>query len=213
VRAAITSAIVIVALASSSPSAHRLDEYLQAARVNLARNAVELEIDLTPGASVAEAVIALVDADGDNAITPVEAESYGSSVLNDILVELDGSRVALTLARVEVPSLDAMRHGMGTIQLRATAVVDGGIAGRAQLHFRNDHQPRSSVYLVNALMPSEDGVSVVAQTRDADQRDVRIEYAVRTQWPKFLYWPIFGLVVGGWWLVKSHANSPITANH
>ena len=127
-RAAITSAIVIVALASASPSAHRLDEYLQAARVNLARNAVELEIDLTPGASVAEAVIALVDADGDNAITPVEAESYGRSVLNDILVELDGSRVALTLARVEVPSLDAMRHGMGTIQLRATAVVDGGIA-------------------------------------------------------------------------------------
>ena len=46
--AAATAGLLLVL--SASPSAHRLDEYLQAARVALAHTRVELEIDLTPGA-------------------------------------------------------------------------------------------------------------------------------------------------------------------
>jgi hypothetical protein len=193
VRGAVISAAILL-LASVSLSAHRLDEYLQAARVNLTHSTVELEIDLSPGATVAETVISLVDADRDNEITAVEAESYGRAVLGDILVELDRSTVVLTLTRVEIPSLDAIRHGMGTIQIRAAGGLERSVNERSQLHFRNNHQPRSSVYLVNALMPSENGISVGAQTRDATQRDVRIEYAVRPQWPIWLYWPIVGVI-------------------
>jgi hypothetical protein len=189
---AATAGFVLVM--SASPAAHRLDEYLQAARVTLARTCVAVEIDLTPGASVADAIIARVDRDGDNRITPLEAESYGRAVLTDVLLELDGARVALTLDRVEVPSIDEMRHGMGTIQLRVIGNVEDGFSRRRQLHFRNNHEPGSSVYLVNALIPDEGDVSVIGQTRDARQQDVRIEYSVSPQWPKQLYWPVLGAV-------------------
>ncbi len=177
---------------SASPSAHRLDEYLQAVRVSLARTRVALEVDLTPGAAVADGIVALIDRDGDKKISPLEAESYGREVLTDVVLELDGRPVALTLSHVEVPSIDEMRHGIGAIQLRASADVEPRMRLRRQLHFQNNHHAGSSVYLVNALIPSDRGISVVGQTRDAKQRDVRVEYTVSPQWPEYLYWPVLG---------------------
>jgi hypothetical protein len=194
---------------SVSPSAHRLDEYLQAARVSLDHTRVALEVDLTPGAAVADGIIALIDRDGDKRISPLEAESYGRAVLSDVVMELDGGAVALTLAHVEVPPIDEMRHGMGTIQLRASGDVGQGVVWRRQrqLHLRNNHRPDSSVYLVNALIPSDADVSVVSQIRDAKQQHAVIEYSVSPQWPKYLYWPAFGLVVGGWWFMRARGST------
>ena len=205
--AAATAGLFI--LTSASPSAHRLDEYLQATRVSLERSQVLLEIDLTPGSSVAEGIIRLIDRDGDSSITPLEAESYGRSVLSDVLVDLDDRRISMTLAHVEVPSTDEMRHGMGTIQVRAAGDVEQAALWRRQrqLHLRNNHHAASSVYLVNALMPGDAGVSVISQTRDRTQREARIEYRVSPQWPKYVYWPVIGLVVGGWWLVRTRTVS------
>ena len=189
--ACIATAGVLLTM-SASPSAHRLDEYLQAVRVSLARTRVALEVDLTPGAAVADGIVALIDRDGDKKISPLEAESYGRDVLTDVVLELDGHPVALTLSHVEVPSIDEMRHGIGVIQLRASADVEPRMSLRRQLHFQNNHQAGASVYLVNALIPSDRGISVVGQTRDAKQRDVRIEYSVSPQWPEYLYWPVLG---------------------
>ena len=112
---------------------------------------------------------------------------YGRDVLTDVVLELDGRPVALTLSHVDVPSIDEMRHGIGAIQLRASGDVEPRMSLRRQLHFQNNHHAGSSVYLVNALIPSDRGISVVGQTRDAKQRDVRIEYSVRPQWPEHLY--------------------------
>ena len=196
-----------VLVLSAAASAHRLDEYLQAARVSLAYTRVALEIDLTPGASVADRIIALIDRDRDNRISPLEAERYARDVLADVVLELDGRAISLTLDHIEAPSLEEMRHGLGAIQLRASGDVEARMTLRRELHFQNNHQPGSSVYLVNALIPRDHGISVVTQTRDAKQRDVRIEYSLTPQWPKYVYWPMLGLVVGGLWLVKARASS------
>ncbi len=202
---------VLLAL-SESPSAHRLDEYLQAARLSLGRTQVTLEVDLTPGASVADSIIALIDRDGDRTITPLEAQSYGQAVLSKVVVELDDRPVRLTLAHVESPSTDEMRHGMGTIQLRAVGDVEqaGLWRRRRQLHFQNNnHHEASSVYLVNALIPSDGGITVVAQTRDAKQREARIDYSVSPRWPGYLYWPVVGAVA----LVFVFRRLRLTTNH
>jgi hypothetical protein len=186
------TAAFLVAM-SASPAAHRLDEYLQAARLSYSRTRIALELDLTPGANVAAGVIALIDCDGDGNISPLEAESYGRIVLTDLVLELDDRAVPMTLVRIEVPSLDELRYGVGAIQLRATGTVEDGVSRRPQLHFRNNHQPGSSVYLVNALMPDDNDVSVVGQTRDARQQDVRIDYLLGSTWPAHLYWPVLGV--------------------
>ena len=192
-RRAVPATTALLVAAVASPSAHRLDEYLQAARVSLAHTRVELELDLSPGASVADGIISLIDRDDDRRISPPEAEQYGRDVLADLLLELDGRAVSLTLDRVEVSPLEEMRHGLGAIQVRASGTVEPRLSVRRELHLRNNHHPDSSVYLVNALMPSEPGISVVAQTRDAAQREARIEYSVRPQWPKYVYWPVLGI--------------------
>lgn len=191
-HACIVTALVFVAFPAPS-SGHRLDEYLQATRVSLQRERITLDIDLTPGANVAERVLALIDTDGDPRISPLEAESYGRTVLRDVILELDGRPVALSLTRVEAPTPEEIRHGLGTIQLRADGRVSPGVYGRREVRVRNNHQPGGSVYLVNALIPDDAGIQVVGQTRDAQQRDARIKYNLTPEWPKYVYWPLIGL--------------------
>ena len=189
-------AIVVFVLAMPAPSAaHRLDEYLQAARLSLTRRQIALELDMTPGVNVAPALFAFLDRNGDGKISESEAGAYGDRVLEDVVLELDGRPVPLTLTRVEIPSSAAMSDGMGTIQLRAVGPSQSVAAGRRQLHFRNDHQPAASVYMVNALMPEESGVSVVAQARDPRQKSVRVEYDLGPQWTAQVLWLVVAAVV------------------
>ena len=189
------AAIVFVLVMPATTAAHRLDEYLQAARVSLGRDRITVEVDLTPGANIASAIVALLDRDGDNTISPLEAEAYGRAVLADLVLELDDRPVALALTRVETPTIDEMLDGLGTLQLRAVGRVDTVGAGRRQLHFRNNHRPAASVYLVNALIPEDGDVGVVAQTRDPRQQGVRVDYNVGPHWPGQLLWLVLGAAV------------------
>jgi len=190
-RTTLAAAAVFVLAMPADSAAHRLDEYLQAARVSLSHDHVTLHVDLTPGANVAPAIVALLDVDRDGTITPVEAHVYGQKVLSDLLLEIDGRAVPMTLTYVATPSIGDMRDGLGTIQLRAAGAFDVG-AGARLLRFRNDHQQAMSVYLANALMPDDDGVEVVAQTRDPRQRELRVEYDVGPRWPSQLLWLLLG---------------------
>jgi hypothetical protein len=192
-RRVFVSAIVFTLAMPTEAAAHRLDEYLQAARISLARDRVTLEVDLTPGATIASAIVTLLDRDGDNTISPIEAGAYGQVVLTDLVLELDGRSVAMTLTRVETPSIDDMRDGIGTIQLRAVGHVEAVAGGHRHLYFRNNHQPAASVYMVNALIPEDRDVGVVNQSRDPRQQGVRIEYNIGPGWPAQLLWLVLGV--------------------
>jgi hypothetical protein len=200
------AAIVFVLAMPAETAAHRLDEYLQAARVSLARDRITLEVDLTPGANMASAIVALLDRDGDGTISPIEAEAYGRVVLADLVLELDDRPVAVALTRVETPTIDEMLDGLGTLQLRAVGHVETVGAGRRRLYFRNNHQPAASVYMVNALIPEDGDVGVVAQTRDPRQQGVRVEYNVGPQWPVQLLWLILGAAVVSTLIVLRRAH-------
>jgi hypothetical protein len=183
----IAAAIVVLLAAGGEASAHRLDEYLQATRISLARDRLMLEVDLTPGANIASDVAAILDVDGDKAISPAEAEVYGRAVLSDLVVQFDDRVVGMTLMHVEVPSIDEMRHGLGTIHLRAAGDIEAAM-GRHQLLVLNRHRPGASVYMVNALVPEDSGVELIAQSRDPQQREFRAEYTVSPRWPMGLLW-------------------------
>ena len=92
-------------------------------------------------------------------------------VLADLVLELDGRPVALTLTRVETPSIDEMRDGSGTIEVRAVGNVEDRRRWPAPPGLRNNHQPAASVYLANALIPEDREVSVVGQSRDPRQQE------------------------------------------
>ena len=189
--------VVFVLAMPAQIAAHRLDEYLQAARVSLTRQQIALEIDMTPGVNVAQAIVVLLDRNGDGTISESEAGAYGNAVLKEIVLELDGRAVPLTLARVEIPSRDEMSDGLGTIQLRAVGTGQHVTGGRCLLYFRNNHQPEASVYLVNALMPEDAGVRVVSQARDPRQQSVRVEYDVGPRWTAQVLWLVLAAAVLG----------------
>jgi hypothetical protein len=193
-RFAVATVAFVLAMPAAS-AAHRLDEYLQAARVSLAREQIMLELDMTPGVNIAQALAGFLDRNGDGDISEGEARKYGDTVLADVVFELDGRPVPLTLTRVEIPSSAAMSDGMGTIQVRAHGPSQSVTSGRRQLYFRNDHQPAASVYLVNALIPEEAGVRVVAQARDPRQQSVRVEYDVGPQRTAQVLWLVLAAVI------------------
>ena len=112
-------------------SGHQLDEYLQATRVSIARDRVTLDIDLTPGVTIAPAIVETLDANADNIIGPSEAGAYGRAMLSDVVVTFDGHPVVMALTQIEVPTIDEMRHGMGTIHCARWAASRHVRAGTA----------------------------------------------------------------------------------
>jgi hypothetical protein len=167
----------------SSVSAHRLDEYLQAARIDLQTEGVSIELDLTPGVAVAESIIAVIDRDRDGSLAIEEQELYARAVVSALLIEVDGEALPLRLSSSTFPELSALRGGEGMIRLQAGAAHRRLSAGPHQLLFRNAHLKQQSVYLANALVPESVRVSVAAQRRDGDQSELTIDYSVQPEWP------------------------------
>ena len=168
-----------VAIAASAPvSAHRRDEYLQAARFAIEPAGVEIELDLTPGIALADAIISEIDRNHDGSLLAEEQQAYGRLVIETVDVAVDGRRLAVDLDTVSFPDDDAMRRGEGTIRLRLAGIVPPQAAGAHQLTFRNRHHADRSVYLANALVPRTDRIAITAQHRDSDQRELTIDYVV-----------------------------------
>jgi nickel/cobalt transporter (NicO) family protein len=191
-RAIATTGAVVVLL-SIEGQAHRLDEYLQAARLSLVRERVAVELDLTPGVAVAPEIIAIIDRDADAAISSEEARAYGQTVMSDVRLTLDGHAVGVSLDRVEIPSAAELRAGLGTIAVRASGSVDRLGAGRHSLQFQNNHHPGGAAYLINALAPGDPAIRVVSQARDPIQREGRIEYEIRSSSAARWFW-LFAVV-------------------
>ena len=195
-------AVAIALLSTASPSgAHGLDEYVQALRVGVSRDAVTLHLGLTPGVAVAGGVIALIDADEDGTISPLEAERYGRSVLADLHVRLDGAALAFQMTRVDVPPAGEMREGLGTIHIEATSRVSPRSGGHA-IVVRNGHHPDQSSYLANALLPEDNAVRVLRQDRDATQQTFTLRFEIAGDRTSAMGWMLGGaallLVHAGW---------------
>jgi hypothetical protein len=162
-------------------SAHRRDEYLQAARLAVEPGRVDLELDLTPGIAVADATIAEIDRDRDQVLSPEERHAYLGRVLDGIVLELDGRPLHLEIIGSTFPSLDAFRRGEGTVRLQSAVVLPRQEEGHHQLSLRHQDPRDGSVYLANALVPASGRVTITAQRRDATQSELTIDYVLQTE--------------------------------
>src|SRR5262245_50215534 len=184
-------------LSSASPAqAHRLDEYLQATRIGLSSDRIELTVELTPGASIGSRILGLIDVDGDGRISDLEARGYAARVVQDLQLELNGRSCSLRVVRVNVPAAPDLVNGMGTIHVDLEA-ADLLLSGRSSLTFRNEHQPASSVYLVNALKPDTSRIEVISQERDRAQQGVRVTFDVSRNLMPAWSWAFVALLTLG----------------
>ncbi len=190
--------VVLGLLSSASPAqAHRLDEYLQATRIGLSSDRIELTLEQTPGTSIGSRILALIDVDGDGRVSDAEARGYAARVVQDLRLELNGRSCTLRVVRVNVPGTADLVNGMGTIRVDLEAADLSLTSGRSSLTFRNEHQPASSVYLVNALKPASPRIEVISQERDRAQQGVRVTFDVSRNLIPAWSWPLVALLTLG----------------
>jgi len=182
-RNSLAIATLVVAFAAAPGtrvSAHRLDELLQAARIGIERDRVQLELSLTPGTSVAARVISKIDTDRDGSVSRQEQNAYAAVVTRALDVSIDGAPpMRLDVLATTFPEVASMRTGDGAMTIRAAAHMPALSSGSHRLLFRNRHAPDTSVYLANALVPDADNVAVTGQDRTGDQRELAIDFVVR----------------------------------
>ena len=181
-RKALTLALTMIVVAGTSVSAHRLDEYLQAARIDLQTDTVLIDLDLTPGVAIAESIISMIDRDRDGSMSIEEQNHYARQVVSAVQIQVDEEPVPLHLSSLTFPEPSSFRRGEGMIRLRAIAPHRSLSAGAHRLFFRNAHLNQQSVYLANALLPESARVAVTGQRRDGDQSELTIDYSIRPAW-------------------------------
>lgn len=178
-RALALPLVLFVALAVRPvpAAAHRLDEYLQATRLAVGVDRVGVEIDLTAGISVAPQIVQAIDTNGDGRISAAEGETYARRVLRDVVLTVDGRRTRVSLLDCQFPDASDMMLGVGLIRLRGSADLPAAGAGSHRASFLNAHWPDTSVYLANALVPSDRRLRIDGQRRDVAQRGLTIDYS------------------------------------
>lgn len=174
----VATLIGVLSAFGATASAHRIDEYLQAARIAIAPDRITLQMDLTPGVDVAPLIFTGISTDHDGSISETEGRTYASRLLNDIVLEVDGHPQRLSLVRAQFPSFREMNDGMGTIRIEAVAMCASS-PGRHILFYQNNHKNDLSIYLVNALLPANRKIEITAQHRDSLQRGIQLTYTVR----------------------------------
>ena len=159
-------------------SAHRLDEYLQAARIDVRDDGVAIELALTPGAEIAESIVMLIDRDRDGVTSADEQRAYAAGVAGALQLRVDGATLPLRLTGFSFPTVEQLQRGEGTIRLEADARHPVLASGRHQLFFRNGYVAGPGAFLANALVPVNPRVSITSQRRTFDQRDLTIDYSL-----------------------------------
>jgi hypothetical protein len=198
-RPLVTLCLLAIVLGDPLPAgAHRLDEYLQATRLSIDIDRVNLDIDLTPGVSVASRILGWMDANGDGEISSIERDAYARQVLSSVALSVDGRAVPIALADGRFPDVRDMTAGIGTIRLRATSRWQPASSGRHHIAYVNEHRPEMSVYLVNALVPADPRIRITEQRRDPAQHRLTLDYEVTTGsgWARTA-WLLAGLAAVG----------------
>jgi hypothetical protein len=168
--------LAAVLLAAAGASAHRREDYLQAARIGLEPDGVLITLDVTPGVAVAEQLIQALDRDRDGAASAHEREAFATLVVSALRVALDGRPLTLRVVSSNAPELAAFRRGEGTLRLTLRGSVPRVPVGPHRLLFRNAYLAGHSAYLANALVPESAELTVTAQHRTVDQSALTIEY-------------------------------------
>ncbi len=183
-------------------SAHRTDEYLQATRLSIDLERVDLEIDLTTGVAMASEVFSWIDTNRDRQISRGEGQAYAQEVIHSLALSVDGKPLPIRFVDISFPQFREMSLGIGAIRLRATATAPAVDSGHHQVSFLNLHRPRSSVYLVNALVPANPRIQLADQRRDFGQHGLTLDYTVAGDGPSAGRLALLaGMALAGCWFL------------
>jgi hypothetical protein len=169
------AAVAILLSIVAPASAHRLDEYLQAALISVEKDRVQVSMRLIPGVAVSSVVLASIDTDADGFISSAEQQAYAARVLADLSFTVDGIGVKPKIVSIRFPEIRQIKGGLGEIQIELTAALSAGGLKR-RLVLENHHQIKISAYLVNCLVPLDPDIQIIAQNRNELQSFYQLDY-------------------------------------
>jgi hypothetical protein len=175
---AVAAILVMVLAGTTRVATHVLDQYVQLSRIDVRRDGLTIDLELTAGIEIAQPLFFQINSDRDGQISDREARAYARQVIDDLFVSVDDRPLALTLAQYTYPRFEEMRSGTGTIRLRLSSIADLHRPGAHQIVYRNRHRLDRGVYAANALMPSSSDVRIAAQHRDQLQREIRVDVVI-----------------------------------
>lgn len=156
-------------------SAHRVDEYLQAAFLSVEPDRLHVDLYLTPGIAVLPVVLPVIDTDRDGTLSPAEQQAYVRQILRDLTFTLDGQPLTPQIVSFSFPPLADLRDGLGDIHLELAAALPPGGPAR-HLTLENRHQSALAAYQVNSLVSSDSSIRLVAQHRNESQSSYTLDY-------------------------------------
>ncbi|HMJ66020.1 MAG TPA: hypothetical protein VK615_11780 [Candidatus Binatia bacterium] len=165
----------------SAAFAHQLDEYVQATLVIIEPGNIRLQLNLTPGAAVADQVLPLIDRQRDGVISTNEANAYSELLKRDLVVRLDSRKLDLKLTGSNFPALSELRTGDGIIQIEFSATPALLAPGSHKLILNNRHLPKISAYLCNAAQPKSPSVKITGQKRNKNQSNTEIAFTFESR--------------------------------
>jgi hydrogenase/urease accessory protein HupE len=171
-RLAVATAILALAIPAL---AHRIDEYLQAATIDITRDRVALQLRLTPGVDVAKLVSTWIDTDANGALSPREQREYVQQLRRDLTLTIDNHPASLLAISWSFPRIGPMMDGTSDIVVNFETEIPRGRRTH-NLVFENRHAGGISAYLVNALQPREHGIVVSRQRRTYDQSRYEVTF-------------------------------------
>jgi hydrogenase/urease accessory protein HupE len=167
----------LLLLSSLSVFAHRLNEYLEATTISLTRSKISLELRLTPGVAVAADILKAIDLNHDNQFSPGEQHAYLNALGSDLKLALDGRAMPIQVTSSSFPTAESITKGTGDIIIDFELPVSKtGTAHELQL--TNAHYKAISVYLVNCLLPTDTGIAVTNQIRNANQSFYQLNFTI-----------------------------------
>ncbi len=172
-------AIASLLLLGKTAWAHRIDEYLQATILSLETDEARASMRLIPGVLVAPPVIAAIDSNHDGVFSESEKQAYAQRVLGDLSITMDGRSVLPQLLSWSFPEPGEMREGLGEIHIDYRVALPPGGPTRT-LILANHHWNPASVYLMNATVPQERGIQILAQKRNQSQSVYELDYQQQT---------------------------------
>lgn len=158
--------------------AHRLDDLLQAALIDVTPAGIGVWLHLNPGAEMAERVIWMMDRNGDRAISATEAESHARTLLRALELTLDDRPVSLEFVASDSGSVEELQSGAGNIHIELRSRIPALRAGTHRLRFENRYLPEISAYLGNGLLPKDPRIKILGQKRNDNQSALSIDFFV-----------------------------------
>lgn len=158
--------------------AHPLDVFLQATYITVAPAQIVVELDLSPGVLVAPQVLPQLDIDGDQQISDDEGQAYANTMLHNVVLEVDGKPLALTVTKIDVPPYLTIQAGYGTMRIFTAATLADTPTGTHTTYYRNNYAPTGSAYQVNAFVDKGVAVTLGKQNRDNTQQTMTVGYTV-----------------------------------